>query len=352
MSYFCDVNIHQKYIKRCIELAKNGLGTTYPNPMVGSVVVYENKIIGEGWHRKSGEPHAEVNAINSVIDKSLLSQATIYVSLEPCSHFGKTPPCCDLIIESRIPNVVVGTIDTNSRVSGTGIRRLQENGVNVTVGVLESECYKLNKRFFTFHNKNRPYIILKWAESQDGFIAPTSKDKKEPVWISNKFSRQLVHKWRSEEQSILVGTKTVLEDNPRLDVRDWNGQNPIRIVLDRTGKISNEYFVKDKKIKTIIITEQQNLTSSENCIYENAIFDIELTKTLCYILHKYSIQSILIEGGKQTLQSFIDDNLWDEARVFAGNITLKSGIKAPVLKQDFEIQTIKNDQIKLYFNHD
>ena len=352
MSYFCQVNIHQKYIKRCIELAKNGLGTTYPNPMVGSVVVYENKIIGEGWHRKSGEPHAEVNAINSVIDKSLLSQATIYVSLEPCSHFGKTPPCCDLIIESRIPNVVVGTIDTNSRVSGTGIRRLQENGVNVTVGVLESECYKLNKRFFTFHNKNRPYIILKWAESQDGFIAPTSKDKKEPVWISNEFSRQLVHKWRSEEQSILVGTKTVLEDNPRLDVRDWNGQNPIRIVLDRTGKISNKYFVKDKKIKTIIITEQQNLTSSENCIYENAIFDIELTKTLCYILHKYSIQSILIEGGKQTLQSFIDDNLWDEARVFTGNITLKSGIKAPVLKQDFEIQTIKNDQIKLYFNHD
>ena len=352
MSYFCQVNIHQKYIKRCIELAKNGLGTTYPNPMVGSVVVYENKIIGEGWHRKSGEPHAEVNAINSVADKSLLSKATIYVSLEPCNHFGKTPPCCDLIIENRIPNVVVGTIDTNSKVSGTGIRRLQENGVNVTVGVSESECCELNKRFFTFHNKNRPYIILKWAESQDGFIAPTSKDKKEPVWISNEFSRQLVHKWRSEEQSILVGTKTVLEDNPRLDVRDWNGQNPIRIVLDRTGKISNEYFVKDKKIKTIIITEQQNLTSSENCIYEKAIFDIELTKTLCYILHKYSIQSILIEGGKQTLQSFIDDNLWDEARVFTGNITLKSGIKAPVLKQDFEIQTIKNDQIKLYFNHD
>ena len=352
MSYFCEVNIHQKYIKRCIELAKNGLGTTYPNPMVGSVVVYKNKIIGEGWHRKSGERHAEVNAINSVIDKSLLSQATIYVSLEPCSHFGKTPPCCDLIMENKIPNVVVGTIDTNSKVSGTGIRRLQENGVNVIVGVLENECYELNKRFFTFHNKNRPYIILKWAESQDGFIAPTSKVKKEPVWVSSEYSRQLTHKWRSEEQSILVGTKTVLEDNPRLDVRDWKGENPIRIVLDRTGKISNDYFVKDKKTKTIFITEQENLTSSENCIYENAIFDTELTKAISHILHKFGIQSILIEGGKQTLQSFIDANLWDEARVFTGNVTLKSGIKAPVLGHNFKIQTIKNDQIKLYFNHD
>ena len=320
--------------------------------MVGSVVVYKNKIIGEGWHRKSGERHAEVNAINSVIDKSLLSQATIYVSLEPCSHFGKTPPCCDLIIENKIPNVVVGTIDTNSKVSGTGIRRLQENGVNVTVGILESECCELNKRFFTFHNKNRPYIILKWAESQDGFIAPTSKVKKEPVWISNKFSRQLVHKWRSEEQAIMVGTNTVLEDNPKLDVRDWKGENPIRIVLDRAGKISNDYFVKDKKTKTIFITEQENLTSSENCIYENAIFDTELTKTISHILYKFGIQSILIEGGKETLQSFIDANLWDEARVFTGNVTLKSGIKAPVLGHNFKIQTIKNDQIKLYFNHD
>ena len=328
------------------------MGTTYPNPLVGSVIVYNEEIIGEGWHRKSGEPHAEVNAINSVKDKSLLSKATIYVSLEPCSHFGKTPPCCDLIIRHKIPNVVVGTIDPNSKVAGTGINRLQENGVNVTVGILEKECRDLNKRFFTFHNKNRPYILLKWAESLDGFIAPSARDKKEPVWISNEFSRQLVHKWRSEEQAILIGTNTVLEDNPKLDVRDWIGQNPIRIVLDKSGKISNDYFVKDGKTKTIIITGQENLTSSENCIYENAIFDIQLTKTIVHILHKYGIQSILIEGGKQTLQSFIDNNLWDEARVFIGNSHLKSGIKAPVLDGNFEIKNIKKDQLKLYFNHD
>ena len=352
MSYFCDVKIHEFYIKRCIQLAKNGLGTTYPNPMVGSVVVYNNEIIGEGWHRKSGESHAEVNAINSVKDKSLLSKSTIYVSLEPCSHFGKTPPCCDLIIKHKIPNVVVGSVDPNEKVSGTGIKRLQENGVNVTISVLEKECNELNKRFFTFHIKKRPYIILKWAESLDGFIAPLTKDKKEPVWISNEFSRQLVHKWRSEEQAILVGTNTVLEDNPKLDVRDWFGKNPIRIVLDKTGKISNDYFVKDEKTKTIVITEQENLTFSENCIYENAIFDIKLTKTIADILYKYGIQSIVIEGGKQTLQSFIDDNLWNEARVFIGNIHLKSGIIAPVLNGNFQIKNIKEDQLKLFFNHD
>ena len=320
--------------------------------MVGSVVVYNNEIIGEGWHRKSGESHAEVNAINSVKDKSLLSKSTIYVSLEPCSHFGKTPPCCDLIIKHKIPNVVVGSVDPNEKVSGTGIKRLQENGVNVTISVLEKECNELNKRFFTFHIKKRPYIILKWAESLDGFIAPLTKDKKEPVWISNEFSRQLVHKWRSEEQAILVGTNTVLEDNPKLDVRDWFGKNPIRIVLDKTGKISNDYFVKDEKTKTIVITEQENLTFSENCIYENAIFDIKLTKTIADISYKYGIQSIVIEGGKQTLQSFIDDNLWNEARVFIGNIHLKSGIIAPVLNGNFQIKNIKEDQLKLFFNHD
>ena len=340
------------YIKRCIQLAKNGLGTSYPNPMVGSVIVYDGIIIGEGWHLKSGEPHAEVHAINSVKDKSLLPKSTIYVSLEPCSHYGKTPPCCDLIIKHKIPNVVVGTIDPNSKVAGSGIQRLQENGVNVTVGVLEKECNDLNKRFFTYHNKKRPYIILKWAESEDGFIAPSSKDKKEPVWISDEFSRQLVHKWRSEEEAILVGTNTVLEDNPKLDVRDWFGKNPIRIIIDKTGKISLKHHVKDNTIKTLIITEQENLTSTENCIYENAIFDSKLTKNITHILYKYGIQSILIEGGRQTLQAFIDDSLWDEARVFIGTTHLKSGIKAPVLNEKSEIKTAKKDQLKLFFNHD
>lgn len=346
------MKIHENYIKRCIELAKNGLGTTYPNPLVGSVIVHDNKIIGEGWHKKSGEAHAEVNAINSVKDKSLLPTSTIYVSLEPCSHFGKTPPCCDLIIKYKIPNVVVGIIDPNSKVAGTGIKRLRNNGVNVIVGILENECRELNKRFFMFHQKKRPYIILKWAESVDGFIAPLTKDNKKPVWISNEFSRQLVHKWRSEEQAILVGTGTVLDDNPKLDVRDWKGENPIRIVLDRNGKITKDFQVKDEQIKTIIITSQENLTSSENCIYENAIFDIQLTKTIADISYKYGIQSILIEGGRQTLQTFIDSNLWDEARVFIGKTHLKIGITAPVLNYYFQIKNIKDDQLKLYFNHD
>jgi len=340
------------YIKRCIQLAKNGLGTTYPNPMVGSVIVYNNQIIGEGWHRESGEPHAEVNAINSVKDKSLLAKATIYVSLEPCSHFGKTPPCCDLIIKHKIPNVVVGTIDPNSKVAGTGIQRLIENGANVTFGVLEKECHELNKRFFAFHQKKRPYIILKWAESQDGFIAPLTKEKIEPVWISNEFSRQLVHKWRTEEQAILIGTNTVLDDNPKLDIRDWKGKNPKRIVLDRTGKIPNDFFIKDEKTKTIFITEQENVTSSENCIYENAIFDTKLTRTIANILYTYGIQSIVVEGGKQTLQSFIEDNLWDEARVFIGNIHLKSGLKAPIINGNFQTKNLIDDQLKLFYNYD
>lgn len=352
MSYFCVVKIHENYINRCIQLAKNGLGTTYPNPLVGSVIVHEGKIIGEGWHRKAGEPHAEVNAINSVKDKSLLAKATIYVSLEPCSHFGKTPPCCDLIIKHKIPNVVVGTVDPNSKVAGTGIKRLIENGCHVTVGILEKECNELNKRFFTFHNKKRPYIILKWAESTDGFIAPLTKEEKEPVWISNIYSRQLVHQWRSQEQAILVGTQTVLDDNPQLDVRDWTGENPIRIVLDRTGKINADYKVKDGNVKTIIITEQENLTFSDNHIYESVIFDKQLTKKITDILYKYGIQSIIVEGGKQTLQTFIDDNLWDEARVFIGNISLNEGIKAPLLNGISKTTEIKGDQLKLFLNHD
>ncbi len=352
MSYFCDVNIHENYIKRCIQLAKNGQGTTFPNPLVGSVIVYNNKIIGEGWHRKAGEHHAEVNAIHSVKDKSLLSKATIYVTLEPCSHFGKTPPCSDLIIKNNIPNVVIGTIDTNSIVAGAGIKRLIENGINVKVGVLEKECYELNKRFFTFHNKQRPYIILKWAESLDGFIAPLKKDKIKPVWISNSFSRQMVHKWRSEEQAILVGTQTVLDDNPILDVRDWKGNNPLRIVLDRNKKIPNNYNVMDKKTKTIIITEQENLTSDENLIFESVIFDKQLTKNSIQILYKLGVQSIFVEGGKQTLQTFIDNNLWDEARVFIGNTLLADGIKAPDLKGLTKISKIKDDELKLFYNHD
>jgi len=346
------VKIHEKYIKRCIELAKNGLGTTYPNPLVGSVIVHENKIIGEGWHKKAGEPHAEVNAVNSVKNKSLLAESTIYVSLEPCSHFGKTPPCCDWIFQQKIPNIVIGTIDPFAKVSGNGIKKLIEAGRNVTVGILEKECNELNKRFFTFHQKKRPYIILKWAESPDGFLSPNTKEEQKPVWITNTFSRQMVHKWRTEEQAILVGTQTILDDNPRLDSRDWKGNNPIRIVLDRTGKISNDYFVKDNITKTIIITEQEKLTNSENIIFENVIFDSSLPDSILEILFKNDIQSVIIEGGKKTLQTFIDAGLWDEARIFKGTHFFLSGTAAPKLKGELiERKNILNDELLIFKSH-
>jgi diaminohydroxyphosphoribosylaminopyrimidine deaminase/5-amino-6-(5-phosphoribosylamino)uracil reductase len=335
------VKIHDIYIKRCIELAKNGLGTTYPNPLVGSVIVYNNEIIGEGWHRKSGEPHAEVNAINSVKDKSLLSKSTIYVSLEPCSHFGKTPPCCDLIIANKIPNVVIGTIDPFAKVAGTGIKKLIEASKNVTVGILEDECNELNKRFFTFHNKKRPYIILKWAESQDGFIAPLTKEKKEPVWITNEFSRQLVHKWRSEEQAILVGTNTVIEDNPSLTTRDWSGNHPIRIVLDQNNRISKESHIFDNQVKSITINK------------ENINFNNNIALEITDFLFNEGIQSVIIEGGRQTLQTFIDANIWDEARVFRGEIYFKSGTKAPTISgENSKKEKILNDELLTFFNYD
>ena len=335
------MKIHEKYIKRCIELANNGLGTTYPNPLVGCVIVFNNEIIGEGWHQKAGEPHAEVNAINSVKDKSLLFKATIYVSLEPCTHFGKTPPCCDLIIANKIPNVVIGTVDPFAKVAGKGIKNLLEGGKKVTVGVLEEECNELNKRFFTFHTKKRPYIILKWAESQDGFIAPLAKEKKEPIWITNEFSRQLVHKWRGEENAILVGTNTVMEDNPTLNVRDWTGNNPIRIVLDQNNRIPKEFHIFDNQATTISVSKDiinfKNNTANE----------------IVSFLFKNEIQSVIIEGGSQTLQTFIDSNIWDEARVFKGSLSLKEGINAPNIKlRNARKKQLLEDELLTYINHD
>ena len=323
--------------------------------MVGSVIVYNNTIIGEGRHKKAGEPHAEVNAVRSVKDKSLLKKATIYVSLEPCSHFGKTPPCCDLIIENKIPNVVVGTVDPNEKVAGNGIRKLVEAGANVVVGILEDECNELNKRFFTFHQKKRPYIILKWAESLDGYLAPEKETNQErrPVWITNTFSRQLVHKWRSEEQAILVGTQTVIDDNPKLNVRDWSGNNPIRVVLDQNNRISKDSFVFDGSVKTIIFTKSDNTISTENILFEKIEFNKNTIENILSVLYQHQIQSVIIEGGKQTLQSFIDKNIWDEARVFIGKNTFEKGTKAPELKKKNEAKTyIQNDELIYIRNHD
>ncbi len=344
---------HEQYIARCIELAKNGFGTTYPNPMVGSVIVYNGEIIGEGWHQKAGEPHAEVNAIHSVKNPSLLDKATIYVSLEPCSHFGKTPPCCDLIIKNKIPNVVIGTVDSNIKVAGNGIKRLQEAGTNVVVGVLEKECYELNRRFFTFHEKKRPYIILKWAQTQDSFIAPLEKEELKPVWITSIQSRQLVHKWRTEEQAILVGTQTVIDDNPQLNARDWEGNNPIRIVIDQRNRIPKTAHVWDNKIKTIVFSNENSIPSSTNTIVEVIDFQQNIAPQIVEKLYQHQIQSVIIEGGAQTLQTFIDATLWDEARIFIGNPTFGTGKKAPILNTTLSTkEKIGTDELLIIRNYD
>lgn len=341
-------------MQRCLELAQNGLRDAMPNPSVGAVLVYEGRIIGEGHTSAFGGPHGEVNCINSVseADRHLIPLATLYVSLEPCSHFGKTPPCCDLIIRNEIQHIVVGTIDPNEKVAGNGIRKLKEAGKDVTVGVLEAECREFNRRFFTFHEKQRPYIILKWAESADGYLSPKHKDDKKPVWITNPYSRQLVHKWRSEEMAILVGTQTVLEDNPSLDLRTWTGQNPVRIVLDRTGRIANSYSVKNQKIKTIILTEMTNFVNLDTLVYETVAFNDELPQTIAKVLFKHNLQSVIVEGGRQTLQTFIDANLWDEARVFKGSAVFKEGTPAPRFSADeVHRQTILDDELITYRNY-
>jgi len=315
-------------MQRCIDLAQKGKGRVAPNPVVGSVIVYNGKVIGEGYHERFGSHHAEVNAINNVKDKSLLSKCTLYVSLEPCSHFGKTPPCSDLIIKHKIPEVVIGCIDTYSEVSGTGIEKMRNAGIDVEIGIMGKRSRELNKRFFTFHEKKRPYIILKWAKSKDGFIAP--KDQKEPFWMTSKESKKLVHKWRSEEDAILIGRITAEKDNPSLTVREIKGDNPIRIVIDKDLKLSENLNLFNSESKTIIF----NKIKSYNTSYSNYIkinFN-NLINNILEELYKQNIQSIIIEGGTKTLQSFINDNLWDEARIFTANKKLVDGVKVPTIE--------------------
>ena len=321
----------EEAIKRCIQIGKNGLGTTRPNPMVGAIVVHNNSIIGEGFTNPYGGPHAEVNAIKSVKNQELLKEATIYVTLEPCSHHGKTPPCSDLIISKGIPRVVIGCLDDNPLVAGKGIRKLKAAGIKVRSGVLEKACKQHHKRFFTFINKKRPYVILKWAQTADGYVSPAEKEGLKPVWITNGYSRQLVHKWRAEEQAILVGGNTVAVDNPSLTVRDWTGHNPVRIVFSKNTPIDNGLHIFNKESKTLI--SDGNISS------------------LMETLYKEGINSIIIEGGATTLASFINQDLWDEARVFYGNTTFGDGIKAPIFKAT-PIRTVdlKEDRLKYYYN--
>lgn len=341
---------HELYMQRCIELAGNGLGTTYPNPLVGSVIVHKDTIIGEGWHHKAGEAHAEVNAVNSVQNKELLKESTIYVSLEPCSHFGKTPPCSDMIVRMGIPKVVVGCVDPNEKVGGKGIEKLRAAGVEVIVGVLENECRELNRRFFTFHEKKRPYIILKWAESRDGFIAPASKNEQKPVWISNAYSRQLVHKWRSEEHAILIGTQTAIDDNPRLDVRDWGTKNqPIRLVIDKSARISSQSHIFDNELKTIVFSAHLLKSQKENVIFEAIDFSKNILPQLMEALHRLQILSVIVEGGRHTLQSFIDSGIWDEARIFTGTAMLGNGTQAPEIdRRNAQRYSVAGDELLIF----
>ncbi|MDO1500235.1 bifunctional diaminohydroxyphosphoribosylaminopyrimidine deaminase/5-amino-6-(5-phosphoribosylamino)uracil reductase RibD [Winogradskyella maritima] len=329
---------HNTYMSRCLEIAKLGLGTTRPNPMVGAVIVVDGKIISEGYTSPYGGPHAEVNAFNNVPNKSILEKATLYATLEPCSHFGKTPPCSDLIIQHRIPRVVIGCVDDNPKVAGKGIAKLKDAGIDVTVGVLEQECKVHHKRFFTFHNKKRPYIILKWAQSQDGYIAPKTKDHNRPVWLTSKVSRQLVHKWRTEEQAILVGTNTIIEDNPMLTARDWKGNNPIRVVLDPNNRLDKSYAVFNNEAQTIHLDSNALDWKKPN-----------IAEQICNTLHKNDINSMIIEGGAKTLQTFIDEELWDEARVFTSKMILNDGTQAPKLNgQLTESTTVATDTLNYY----
>jgi len=349
------VKIHEKYILRCIELGKNGLGTTAPNPMVGCVIVSREKIIGEGFTSPYGGPHAEVNAINAVQDKALLKEATLYVCLEPCSHYGKTPPCADLIIKSGIPRIVIGLQDPHGKVAGKGIARLKEAGREVICPILEDRCYDHHKRFLTYHEKKRPYIILKWAESQDGFIAPLQnvreKDPK-PYWISNRYSRQLVHQWRTEEQAILAGTRTVLEDNPRLNSRFWKGKSPLRVVLDRNLKIPSHYSIYDNSAHTLVLTEvEKKLPDNSGLEFQKIDFSKDVVRQICDILYKREILSVIIEGGAMTLKSFIKAGKWDEARIFTGGSILTGGLKSPEINgKEIHRSFIGGDLLKILRN--
>jgi diaminohydroxyphosphoribosylaminopyrimidine deaminase/5-amino-6-(5-phosphoribosylamino)uracil reductase len=322
-----------KFMRRCLELAVKAEGFTYPNPLVGAVIVHDGRIIGEGFHLKAGRPHAEVNAVNSVKERELLKESTLYVNLEPCSHTGKTPPCADFIISHRIPRVIIGSPDTSDKVSGKGIAKLTAAGCEVRYGILEDECRYLNRRFFTFHEKKRPYITLKWAQSADGFIDILRKEDQPagPYWISGKPERVLVHRWRASEESILAGAGTIRKDDPSLNVREWTGFDPLRIILSRSGDLPGNAAIFKLKGRSILFTKQsgQVYSGAETVLLNNRA--LEVMQVADY-LYSEGIQSLMIEGGAEAFESFITAGLWDEARIFTGKTVYGSGIKAPFIR--------------------
>ncbi len=322
-------------MQRCLELAQNGVGSVSPNPLVGCVIVYDNKIIGEGWHKQLGEAHAEVNAIDSVKDKSLLAESTLYVNLEPCNHFGKTPPCANLIIEHKIKKVVIGMVDPFEKVAGQGIKKLKDAGIDVEVGILEEDCKFLNRRFIKFVTQQKPYVILKWAQTWNGFIAPdankiSAEEFEIQRHITDRIVQKLVHKWRTQEDAIMVGTNTALLDNPALNAREWKGRNPARIVLDRNLRLPFNLKLFDKSEPTIVFTELKK-ESEHNLTFIQLNFEKNWLNEMLNELYKLNIHSVVIEGGSQLLNAVIDNKIWDEAIIFTSPKTINDGIKGPLI---------------------
>jgi len=334
-------DVDEKFMRRAIEIARLGMGNVSPNPMVGCVIMHNGVIVGEGYHREYGKSHAEVNAINSLNNKDLLKESTLYVTLEPCSHYGKTPPCADLILLHHIPRVVIGTVDPFAQVAGSGIERLQSGGCNVVNGCLERQCIELNRRFFIFHQKKRPYIILKWAQTADGFIDidRTKEHYGQPTWITNDLSRIAVHKMRTDESAILVGTNTARKDNPSLTVREWSGKPPLRLLIDKDLKLSSELALFDRSVPTIVYTSI-NVSDKNNLVFKQILFDGNELEQILDDLHDRGILSLIVEGGLTLLNSFIVRNIWDEARVFIGNCNFYNGIKAPA----FDALIVKSEE--------
>lgn len=330
----------EKYIARCIQLAKNGLCNAAPNPMVGAVIVHNDTIIGEGYHIRCGEAHAEVNAVRSVKDESLLKESTIYVSLEPCSHHGKTPPCADLIINKGIPRVVVGCQDPFSLVAGRGIAKLREAGIEVKVGVLEEECRQLIRRFVTFNTLRRPFITLKWAESADGFI-DLHRTEGHPYIFSSPLSSMLVHKRRAEHSAILVGRRTALLDNPSLTTRNWFGKNPVRMVIDKDLTLPKHLALFDGSVRTLVFTQREDTSNRPNVEHIRLDFKIDILPQIMEVLYKEKLQSLMVEGGSILLQSFIDAGCWDEAYIEQSDAHLKDGVKAPSFSPEYDFLTFR-----------
>ncbi|MFL5762790.1 MAG: bifunctional diaminohydroxyphosphoribosylaminopyrimidine deaminase/5-amino-6-(5-phosphoribosylamino)uracil reductase RibD [Bacteroidia bacterium] len=346
------MNTPESYMKRCLELAVKGLGHTAPNPMVGCVIVHKGEIIGEGYHEEYGQAHAEVNAIHSVKDKSLLAESTLYVNLEPCAHYGKTPPCADLIVENKIPSVVIGSIDSNLKVSGKGVEKLMKAGIDVKVGLLEEQCRDLNKRFYIFHEKKRPYIILKWAQTADGFIDVKRKEEStsKPIQISNSDSKKLLHLWRSQEQAIMIGTNTALLDNPQLTVREVKGKNPLRVTIDKWLRIPKHFHLYDKSAPTLIFTSSEGEAIS-NVEFKRIDFEKAVIPQVLHELYERGISSVMVEGGEHLLNSFIDSGLWDSARVFISDKTIGKGVPAPVMTVKASVkENISGDKLLFYQN--